>query len=85
MINIFKQLEKIFMKPKADEEADDKAHKKAYEKANEKAEEKQMKKQTNEKKLDTTVMPELDSKKSAEQRRNKKGQGIKNTNIKSNA
>ena len=83
MINIFKQLEKIFMKPKADEEVDDKAHKKAYQKANEKAEEKADEK-TDDEKLDTTIMPELESKKSAEQRRNKKGQGIKNTNTKSN-
>ena len=68
MINIFKQLEEIFMEPKADKEADDKAHKKGDEKADRKADEEQP---------DTTDMPELESEESAEQRRNKKGQGLK--------
>ena len=36
MINILKQLEEIFVEPKADEEADDKAHKKTGKKQMEK-------------------------------------------------
>ena len=36
MINILKELEEIFVEPKADEEADDKAHKKTGKKQMEK-------------------------------------------------
>ena len=63
ILPIFKQLEEIFMGSKADEEADQEVDDEADDETEEQP--------------DTTDMPELESAKSAEQRRKQEGQGLK--------
>ena len=64
MLPIFLQLEEIFMEPKAHDEEDDKVD---YEEDDE----------IDDEEVDTTKMPELESEKSAPQRREHEGQGLK--------
>ena len=77
MLPIFKQLQEIFMGPKADDKADNEADDKSDVKTDdEDNEDNEMDHKTGEQ-SDTTDMPDLESEESAAQRRNQRGQGLK--------
>ena len=79
MLPIFKQLQKIFMGPKADDKVDDEADDNADDEADDEADneaDNDMDYKTEEQ-PNTTDIPDLESEESAEQRRKQKGQGLK--------